>query len=171
VKVSNFREFLKKRAPAGVIGGLWAMIPDIDHFLEEPVFRNAAWNDIFFFHTSFDKVVPETDLFFAAEIFLIFTAVNLFAIAAIVESFKRLGEALFGKEEEEEEEAEEDVEKKEKEEGKEGEEERKELEEEIEKEGSVEEEKEDKEIIEQKVAEDRGKVEVEKEEKTNEDLE
>jgi hypothetical protein len=153
VKVSNFREFLKKRAPAGVVGGLWAMIPDIDHFLEEPIFKGAAWNDIFFFHTSFDKVVPETDLFFAAEIFLIFVAVNLFTIAAIVESFKRLGEALFGKEEEEEEE-----EKKEKEEG---EEEREEVEEGIEEEG--EEEKEDKDIIEQKGAEDRGKVEAEKE--------
>ncbi|MEE9152428.1 MAG: hypothetical protein V3U20_11450 [Thermoplasmata archaeon] len=123
MKVLNLGGFLKKRAPAGVVGGLWAMIPDLDYFLEEPVFKGAAWNDIFFFHSSFDKVVPETDLFFAAEIFLIFVAVNLFAIAATVESLKRLNEALFGKkEEEEEEEAEEGVEEKgpaEKEEGKE----------------------------------------------------
>jgi hypothetical protein len=129
VKVSNLKEFLKKRAPGGVVGGIWAMIPDMDYFLEEPMFRNASWNDVFFFHTSFDNVVPETDLFFAAEIFLIFMAVNLFALAATVESFKRLGEALFGKDEEEEEEGpaieEEGKEEKEKEEGS-GEEEEKE---------------------------------------------
>lgn len=106
VKVSNLKEFLKKRAPAGIVGGIWAMIPDMDYFLEEPMFQNAPWNEIFFLHSSFDKVANETDLFFAAEIFLIFVAVNLFAIAATVESFKRLGEALFGKEEEEEEEKE-----------------------------------------------------------------
>ena len=29
VKVSNLGEFLKKRAPAGLVGGIWAMIPDI----------------------------------------------------------------------------------------------------------------------------------------------
>lgn len=120
VKVSNLKEFLKKRAPAGIVGGIWAMMPDIDYFLEEPIIHDNLPLDIFFFHGTFDKVVPETDLFFAAEIFLIFVAVNLFAIAATVESFKRLGEALFGKEEEEEEE-EEGVEKEGEEKGLEGE--------------------------------------------------
>lgn len=117
VKVSNLKEFLKKRAPAGIVGGIWAMMPDIDYFLEEPIIHDNLPLDIFFFHGTFDKVVPETDLFFAAEIFLIFVAVNLFAIAATVESFKRLGEALFGKEEEEEEEGEEEEKKEGEEEG------------------------------------------------------
>ncbi len=58
-----------------------------------------------------DKVVPETDLFFAAEMMLIFVAINLFAIAASVESFKRLRETLFGKEEEEDDEEDEEEEK------------------------------------------------------------
>lgn len=79
------------------------MIPDMDYFLEEPIIHGNVPLDIFFFHGTFDKVISETDLFFAAEIFLIFMAVNVFAIAGTVESFKRLGEALFGKEEEEEE--------------------------------------------------------------------
>ena len=79
------------------------MVPDIDYFLKEPLFRGAAWADIFFFHHSLDKVLSETDLFFAAEFLLLFFAVNLFAMARTVQSFKRLNEALFGKEEEEEE--------------------------------------------------------------------
>lgn len=137
VKVSNLKEFLKKRAPAGIIGGIWAMIPDLDYFLEEPIIHDNVPLDIFFFHGTFDKVIPETDLFFAAEIFLIFVAVNLFAIAATVESFKRLGEALFGKEEEEGEEGEEEEEEGEDKEKKEGEEERKESEEGFEEEISV----------------------------------
>lgn len=83
------------------------MIPDIDYFLTEPVFKNAPWTDIFFFHASFDKVLPETDLFFAAEMLLLFTVINLFAMVASVESFERLKEALFGREEEEDEDAEE----------------------------------------------------------------
>jgi len=106
VKVSNLREFIIKRAPAGVVGGLWAMLPDIDYFLEKPIFHHNVPLDIFFFHGTFDTVIPETDLFFAAEIFLIFVAVNFFAITATVKSFKRLNEAIFGKEEEEDEEEE-----------------------------------------------------------------
>lgn len=114
LKVSNFKEFIIRRTPAGVLGGVWAMIPDIDYFLEEPIIHGNVALDIFFFHGTFDNVIPETDLFFAAEIFLIFIAVNVFAIAGTVESFKRLGEALFGKEEEEEGEEEKEGEEKEK---------------------------------------------------------
>ena len=106
VKVSNLGEFFKKRGIIGVAGGFWAMIPDIDYFLEEPVFNNAAWCDVFFFHRYCDVVLglPETDLFFAAQIMLFFIVINVFAIAVTVESFKRLGEAMFGKKEDEEEE-------------------------------------------------------------------
>jgi hypothetical protein len=162
VKVSNFKGFIIRRAPAGVVGGCWAMIPDIDYFLEEPIIDGNVPLDIFFFHGTCDKVIPGTDLFFAAEIFLIFMAVNVFVIAGTVESFKRLGEALFGKEEEEEEELEG--------EGSVMEEVRREEEEEKE-EPIGKEEKEEKDMIEQKVAEDRDTVKVEKEEKTNEDPE
>lgn len=111
MRVSNSKEFFKKRGIVGVIGGLWAMIPDMDHFLTKPVFKNASWTDVFLFHASFDKVLPETDLFFAAEMLLLFAVINLFAMVASVESFKRLKEALFGREEEEEED--EDVEEEE----------------------------------------------------------
>ncbi|UCG70242.1 MAG: hypothetical protein JSV09_04290 [Thermoplasmata archaeon] len=111
VKVENLKEFLKKRGIVGVFGGIWAMIPDIDYFLDEPLFRNQLWNDIFFLHSTFDRISPETDLFFAAEILLIFAAMNLLVIAAIVDSFERLNNAIFGKkeEDEDEEEDEEDV--------------------------------------------------------------
>jgi hypothetical protein len=54
-----------------------------------------------------DKILPETDLFFAAEMFLVFAVINLFAMVASIESFKRINEALFGKEEDEEDEDEE----------------------------------------------------------------
>ncbi|UCE37752.1 MAG: hypothetical protein JSW00_00440 [Thermoplasmata archaeon] len=102
-------EFLKKRAIVGIVGGIWAEIPDFDYFLEDGIFHNASWSNIFFLHYSLDKVLPETDLFFAAEIFLLFAVVNLFALALTVESFKRLNEALFGKKEEEDEEEEEEA--------------------------------------------------------------
>ena len=82
------------------------MIPDIDYFLEEHIF-DKPWADIFLFHRSFDVVLPETDLFFAAEMFLLFAVVNLFAMAASVETFERVNEALFGKKNEEDEEEEE----------------------------------------------------------------
>ena len=108
--VSNLREFIKKRAIVGIIGGVWAEIPEIDYLLEGTVFHTSEWSDIFFLHISLDKILPETDLFFAAEMFLVFAAINLFALVASVESFKRLKEALFGKEEEEEEEEKEDEE-------------------------------------------------------------
>ena len=159
VKVSNFKEFIIRRTPAGVVGGIWAMIPDIDYFLEEPIIHGNMPLDVFFFHGTFDKVIPETDLFFAAEIFLIFVAVNLFAIAATVESFKRLGEALFGKEEEEAEEEEEERLEKElsakEEEGKE------EKEKEVE---SVEEEEKENKEIEQSAVENRDNRETERKE-------
>jgi hypothetical protein len=102
--VSNLNEFLKKRAIVGIVGGIWAEIPEIDYLIEGTVFHTSEWSNIFFFHYSLDEVLPETDLFFAAEMFLIFAAINLFALVASVESFKRLKEALFGKEEDEEEE-------------------------------------------------------------------
>ncbi|UCF08483.1 MAG: hypothetical protein JSW28_02000 [Thermoplasmata archaeon] len=109
VKVSTLREFFVKRGSVGIFGGIWAMIPDLDHFLGEPVFENAPWTNIFFFHRYCDIELglSETDLFFAAELMLAFAVVNLFALAYTVESFKRLNEALFGREEEEEEEEEE----------------------------------------------------------------
>jgi hypothetical protein len=108
VKVANLKEFFKKRGIVGVFGGFWAMIPDIDYFVDEPVFRNEIWNDIFFLHRTFDRISPETDLFFAGEILLIFAAVNLFAMAATVNTFERLNNAIFGKKEEDEDEEEED---------------------------------------------------------------
>ena len=83
------------------------MIPDIDYFLDDHIF-DKPWADIFFFHHSFDLVLPETDLFFAAEMFLVFAVVNLFAMAATVKTFERVNEALFGKKEEEDEEEEDD---------------------------------------------------------------
>ena len=86
------------------------MIPDIDYFLSVSVFKNAASGDVFFFHSSLDRVLPETDLFFASEMMLLFIVVNLFAMAATVESFKRINEVIFGKEEEEDEEEEEEEE-------------------------------------------------------------
>lgn len=100
------------------------MLPDIDYFLEKPIIHDNIPLDIFYFHGTFDTVIPETDLFFAAEIFLIFVAVNFFAIAGTVKSVKRLNEAIFGKEEEEDEEEEEmkEEEMEEKEEPKENEE-------------------------------------------------
>lgn len=97
VKVKNVREYLKKRAIFGAFGGLWAMIPDIDYFLEDYIFSDKTWSDIFVLHISLDKVLPETDLFFAAEMFLMFAVINLLAITVIVESFHRLNEAIFGK--------------------------------------------------------------------------
>lgn len=112
--VSNLREFIKKRAIVGIIGGVWAEIPEIDYLLEGTVFHTSEWSNIFFFHFSLDEVLPETDLFFAAEMFLVFAAINLFALVASVESFKRLKEALFGKEEEDEDEEKEGGEDKEK---------------------------------------------------------
>lgn len=145
----------------GVIGGLWAMIPDIDHFLEEPIFKDAAWNDIFIFHVSFDNVVPETDLFFAAEMLLVFAAVNLFALAICVESFKRLGEALFGKEEEKKEEEEKEGEEKEK---KEVEEEKEEPEERFREGRPVKDEKIQDKKIEKRTSKDMENAEVEKKE-------
>jgi hypothetical protein len=103
IMVSNLREFIKNRAIVGFIGGIWAEIPDIDYLLEGTVFHTSDWSNIFFFHFSLDEILPETDLFFAAEVFLVFAAINLFALVASVESFKKLKEALFGKEEEEDE--------------------------------------------------------------------
>ncbi len=100
----NLYEFFKKRAIVGIIGGVWAEIPEVDYLLGDAVFHNSGWSNVFFFHFSLDEVLTETDLFFAAEIFLVFAAVNLFALVFCVDSFKRLKEALFGKEEEEEEE-------------------------------------------------------------------
>jgi hypothetical protein len=102
--VSNLREFIKKRAIVGIIGGIWAEIPEIDYLLEGTIFHTSEWSNVFFLHFSLDEILPETDLFFAAEMFLIFAAINLFALVASVESFNRLKEALFGKEEEDEEE-------------------------------------------------------------------
>jgi hypothetical protein len=101
--VPTLREFIKKRAIVGILGGIWAEIPEIDYLLEGTVFHTSEWSNIFFLHFSLDEVLPETDLFFAAEMFLIFVAINLFVLVASVESFKRLKDALFGKEEEEEE--------------------------------------------------------------------
>lgn len=79
------------------------MIPDIDYFLEDRLFNNASWNDIFIFHASFDRALPETDLFFAAQMLLLFAVVNLFTMVASVETLKRVREVLFGKKEEDEE--------------------------------------------------------------------
>lgn len=84
------------------------MIPDIDYFLEEPILSTQSFSDIFFFHVSFDRVLPETDLFFAAEMLLGFTVIILFSLAATVESFHRLNQALFGKKEEDDEDEEEE---------------------------------------------------------------
>jgi hypothetical protein len=95
--VKDTGEFLKKRAVFGIFGGLWAMIPDIDYFLEENIFSANPLSDIFFFHISADKVLPETDLFFAAEMLLVFAVINLLALVATVETFKRLNEVMFGK--------------------------------------------------------------------------
>lgn len=118
ILVSNFREFIEKRAIVGFIGGIWAEIPDVDYLLEGMDFHASVGSNIFFFHFSLDEILPETDLFFAAEVFLGFAAINLFAMVASVESFKRLKEALFGKEEEEDEDEEdEDDEDEEKERG------------------------------------------------------
>ena len=103
-KVKNLKEFLKKRAIFGIFGGLWAMMPDIDYFLDEPVLSTQSFSDIFFFHISFDRVLPETDLFFAAEMLLVFAVVIMFSLAVTVESFHRLNQALFGKKEEDEDE-------------------------------------------------------------------
>jgi hypothetical protein len=96
-KVKDTKEFLKKRAIFGMLGGLWAMVPDIDYFLEENIFSANPLSDIFFFHISADKVLPETDLFFAAEMLLVFAVMNLLALVATVETFKRLNEVMFGK--------------------------------------------------------------------------
>jgi hypothetical protein len=109
-KVQNLGEFLKKRAVFGIFGGLWAMLPDIDYFLDEPVLSLQPFSDIFFFHISFDSVLPETDLFFAAEMLLIFTVVILLSLAVHVESFHRLNQALFGRKEEDDDEEDEDKE-------------------------------------------------------------
>jgi hypothetical protein len=109
VKVKNAKEFLKKRLPFGIFGGLWAMIPDVDYFLDENMISTSSLSDVFFFHISLDKVLPETDLFFAGEMLLIFAIINLFVLAATVESFKRLNEALFGRKEEEDDEEGEDA--------------------------------------------------------------
>jgi hypothetical protein len=98
------------------------MIPDIDYFLEDRIFNNASWNDVFFFHSSFDRVLPETDLFFAAQMLLLFAVINLFAIVATVGTLKRVREVIFGKREEEEEDEgdeEKDVEEEGEDEGKE----------------------------------------------------
>jgi hypothetical protein len=103
VTVPDIRGFIKKRAVVGIFGGFWALIPDVNYFIDEPAFHNTQISDIFFLHYTFDTVLPETDLFFAAEVFLIFTAVNLFAVALSVETFVRLKEAMFGKEKEDDE--------------------------------------------------------------------
>ncbi len=96
--VSNLREYIKKRVIVGIIGGIWAEIPDIDYLLEGTDFHESVGSNIFFFHFSLDEILPETDLFFAAEVFLVFAAINLFALVVSVESFKRLKDAVFGKE-------------------------------------------------------------------------
>ena len=120
LKVKNTKDFLKKRAVFGVVGGFWAMIPDIDYFLDDHIFSDKSFSDIFCFHISLDKVLPETDLFFAGEMLLIFAVVNLFALVIVVETFWRLNETIFGKKEEEDEEEEDEDNKDE--EGDEGEE-------------------------------------------------
>lgn len=79
------------------------MIPDIDYFLDDHIFSANPLSDIFFFHVSLDRVLPETDLFFAAEMLCIFAVINLFALVATSESFKRLNEVMFGKKPDEEE--------------------------------------------------------------------
>jgi hypothetical protein len=104
IKVKNTGEFLKKRSVFGIIGGFWAMIPDIDHFLGNNFISSNPASDIFFLHISLDKVLPETDLFFAAEMLLIFAVINLLALVATVETFKRLNEVMFGKKPDEEDE-------------------------------------------------------------------
>jgi hypothetical protein len=96
-KLKDTGEFLKKRVIFGLFGGLWAMVPDIDYFLEENIFSANPISDIFFFHISADKVLRETDLFFTAEMLLIFAVINLLALVATVETFKRLNEVMFGK--------------------------------------------------------------------------
>ena len=96
-------KFILKRGTMAFLGGIWAMIPDIDYFLERHMF-DESWADIFFFHRSFDLVLPETDLFFAAEMFLLCAVVNLFAMTASVKTFKRVNEVLFGRKEEDEDE-------------------------------------------------------------------
>ena len=83
------------------------MLPDIDYFLNEPIIHGNVPLDIFFLHGTFDKAIPETDLYFAGEMLLLFAVVNFFAIAFVVESFTKLKEAMFGKKEEDEEEDEE----------------------------------------------------------------
>jgi hypothetical protein len=103
IQVATAIEYIKKRGTVGFLGGIWAMIPDIDYFLDEHMF-DKPWADIFLFHRSFDVVLPETDLFFAAEMFLLFAVVNLFAMAASVKTFERVNEALFGKKEEDDDE-------------------------------------------------------------------
>jgi hypothetical protein len=110
VKVKDTGSFIKKRALLGIFGGIWAMIPDIDYFLEDYIFSNNQFSDIFFLHISLDKVLPETDLFFAAEMLLVFSIINLFALAVTVESFKRLNEALFGRKPEDDDDEDEDEE-------------------------------------------------------------
>lgn len=106
VQVATTIDFIWRRGIAGITGGLWAMIPDIDYFMEDHMF-DKPWADLFLFHHSFDLVLPETDLFFAAEMFLLFAVVNLFAMAGSVKTFERVNEALFGKREEDDEEEEE----------------------------------------------------------------
>jgi hypothetical protein len=101
-KLKDTGEFLKKRVIIGLFGGLWAMIPDIDYFLDDNIFSANPLSDIFFFHISADNVLPETDLFFAAEMLLIFAVINLLALVATVETFKRLNEVMFGKKPDEE---------------------------------------------------------------------
>ena len=101
IRLSNLREFIKRRATVGAIGGIWAEIPEIDYLLEGTLFHTSRYSDIFFLHFSLDEILPETDLFFAAEMFLIFAVINLFALVTSVESFIRIKEALFGKEEDE----------------------------------------------------------------------
>jgi hypothetical protein len=104
--------FLKKRAVVGIVGGLWAMIPDLDYLIQGLSLHSESWTDIYIFHYSFDQALSETDLYFAGEMLLIFAVVNFFAFALVVESFNRLKEAMFGKkEEDEEEEGEEEPEK------------------------------------------------------------
>jgi hypothetical protein len=80
------------------------MIPDLDFFLEDRIFSNESWTDAFLFHASFDRALPESDLFFAAQMLLLFVVINLFAIVASVGTLKRVREVIFGKKVEEEDE-------------------------------------------------------------------
>jgi hypothetical protein len=113
-KLENMRAFVLRRGVVSALGGLWAMLPDLEYFFEDLKFNDLSYVDIFFFHGTFDRTLPETDLFLAGELLLIFMIVNILAITLTVESFQILKTAIFGeKEEEEEDEEEGDVEKKE----------------------------------------------------------